>query len=86
MFSTFVMHLSQNFVIHSSTAFTISIQMYVMITVRQYVLHYICCRHSRPLLLGYVLEIGYDTITIIISDPYKIAVGKVPRKLTVYYR
>ena len=46
-------------------------------------LHYVCCRRSGPPLLGYVLEIGYDTITIITSDPYKIAVGEVPRKLTV---
>jgi len=29
--------------------------------------------------VGYVLEIGYDTITIITSDPFKIAVGGVPR-------
>lgn len=29
--------------------------------------------------VGYVLEIGYDTITIITSDPYKMAVGGVPR-------
>jgi len=29
--------------------------------------------------VGYVLEIGYDTVTIITSDPYKIAVGGVPR-------
>lgn len=28
---------------------------------------------------GYVLEIGYDTATIITSDPYKVAVGGVPR-------
>jgi hypothetical protein len=29
--------------------------------------------------VGYVLEIGYDTITIITSDPFKIAVGGIPR-------
>ena len=29
--------------------------------------------------VGYVLEIGYDTLTIITSDPFKIAVGGVPR-------
>ena len=30
-------------------------------------------------LVGYVLEIGYDTITTITCDPFKIAVGGVPR-------
>lgn len=29
--------------------------------------------------VGYVLELGYDTVTIITSDPFKIAVGGVPR-------
>ncbi len=29
--------------------------------------------------VGYVLEIGFDTVTTITSDPYKIAVGGVPR-------
>ena len=29
--------------------------------------------------VGYVLEIGFDTVTIITSDPFKIAVGGVPR-------
>lgn len=29
--------------------------------------------------VGYVLEMGYDTVTIITSDPFKIAVGGVPR-------
>src|SRR5262249_17308612 len=29
--------------------------------------------------VGYVLEIGYETVTIITSDPFKIAVGGVPR-------
>lgn len=29
--------------------------------------------------VGYVMEIGYDTVTIITSDPFKVAVGGVPR-------
>lgn len=29
--------------------------------------------------IGYVLELGYDTAKIITSDPYKIAVGGIPR-------
>jgi hypothetical protein len=29
--------------------------------------------------VGYVLDINYDTVTIITSDPFKIAVGGVPR-------
>ncbi|MCJ7446794.1 MAG: DUF87 domain-containing protein [Bacteroidales bacterium] len=29
--------------------------------------------------VGYVLDIGFDTVTIITSDPFKIAVGGVPR-------
>jgi hypothetical protein len=29
--------------------------------------------------VGYVLDIGYDSITIITSDPYKKAVGGIPR-------
>ena len=29
--------------------------------------------------VGYVLDIGYDTVTIITSDPFKVAVGGVPR-------
>ena len=29
--------------------------------------------------VGYVLEIGYDTVTMITSDPFKLAVGGVPR-------
>lgn len=29
--------------------------------------------------VGYVLEIGYETVTIITSDPFKIAVGGIPR-------
>ena len=29
--------------------------------------------------VGYALELGYDTATIITSDPYKVAVGGIPR-------
>jgi hypothetical protein len=29
--------------------------------------------------VGYVLDIGYDTVTIITSDPFKVSVGGVPR-------
>ncbi len=29
--------------------------------------------------VGYVLDINYDTVTIITSDPFKMAVGGVPR-------
>jgi len=29
--------------------------------------------------VGYALDIGYDTVTVITSDPYKVAVGGVPR-------
>ena len=29
--------------------------------------------------VGYVLDIGYDTVTLITSDPFKVAVGGVPR-------
>jgi len=29
--------------------------------------------------VGYVLEIGYDTVTIITSDPFKVIVGGIPR-------
>lgn len=29
--------------------------------------------------VGYVLDINYDTVTIITSDPYKVAVGGIPR-------
>src|SRR6266705_1677601 len=29
--------------------------------------------------VGYVLELGYDTAKIITSDPYKVAVGGIPR-------
>lgn len=39
--------------------------------------------HSRQIekmrFAGYVLDIGYDAATIITSDPYKIAVGGIPR-------
>lgn len=36
-------------------------------------------RYESMRFVGYVLEIGYDTLTIITSDPFKIAVGGVPR-------
>ncbi|NPV14396.1 ATP-binding protein [candidate division WOR-3 bacterium] len=36
-------------------------------------------RYDAMRFVGYVLEIGYDTVTIITSDPFKIAVGGVPR-------
>jgi DNA helicase HerA-like ATPase len=36
-------------------------------------------KYDEMRFVGYVLEIGYDTVTIITSDPYKIAVGGVPR-------
>ncbi|RLD13183.1 MAG: hypothetical protein DRI28_06395, partial [Caldiserica bacterium] len=36
-------------------------------------------KYEEMRFVGYVLEIGYDTITIITSDPFKIAVGGVPR-------
>jgi len=36
-------------------------------------------RYEEMRFVGYVLEIGYDTVTIITSDPFKIAVGGVPR-------
>lgn len=35
--------------------------------------------YDKMRFVGYVLEIGYDSITIITSDPFKIAVGGVPR-------
>jgi DNA helicase HerA-like ATPase len=35
--------------------------------------------YSQLRFVGYVLEIGYDTVTIITSDPFKVAVGGVPR-------
>ncbi len=36
-------------------------------------------KYSELRFVGYVLDIGYDTVTIITSDPFKIAVGGVPR-------
>lgn len=36
-------------------------------------------RYQELRFVGYVLEIGYDTITIITSDPFKVAVGGIPR-------
>ncbi len=36
-------------------------------------------KYGNMRFVGYVLEIGYDTVTIITSDPFKIAVGGVPR-------
>ena len=36
-------------------------------------------QYDRMRFVGYVLEIGYDTVTIITSDPYKEAVGGIPR-------
>ena len=36
-------------------------------------------KYSEMRFVGYVLEIGYDTVTIITSDPFKVAVGGVPR-------
>src|SRR5690606_31032972 len=34
---------------------------------------------DRMRFVGYVLDVGYDTAKIITSDPYKIAVGGIPR-------
>src|SRR3990172_6864235 len=36
-------------------------------------------RYDNMRFVGYVLEIGYGEITIITSDPFKIAVGGIPR-------
>jgi hypothetical protein len=36
-------------------------------------------QYDKMRFVGYVLEIGYDEITIITSDPFKIAVGGIPR-------
>jgi hypothetical protein len=36
-------------------------------------------RVSEMHFVGYVLELGYDTARIITSDPYKLAVGGIPR-------
>lgn len=35
--------------------------------------------YDRMRIVGYVLEIGYDTVTVITTDPFKVAVGGVPR-------
>jgi hypothetical protein len=35
--------------------------------------------YDKMRFVGYVLEISYDTVTIITSDPFKLAVGGVPR-------
>jgi len=36
-------------------------------------------RYDESRFVGYVLEIGYDEITIITSDPFKVSVGGIPR-------
>ena len=36
-------------------------------------------RYDQLRFVGYVLEIGYDTVTTITSDPFKVVVGGVPR-------
>src|SRR6266496_1800657 len=36
-------------------------------------------KYAEMRFVGYVLDIGYETITIITSDPFKIAVGGIPR-------
>jgi DNA helicase HerA-like ATPase len=36
-------------------------------------------QYDRWRFVGYAMEIGFDTVTIITSDPFKIAVGGVPR-------
>ncbi len=36
-------------------------------------------QYDQMRFVGYVLEIGYDEITIITSDPFKVAVGGIPR-------
>lgn len=36
-------------------------------------------RYDELRFVGYVLDINYDTVTIITSDPYKVAVGGIPR-------
>lgn len=35
--------------------------------------------YDKMRFVGYVLEIGFDTVTIITSDPFKISVGGIPR-------
>ena len=41
--------------------------------------NYAAKNYDKLRLVGYALEMGYDSVTIITSDPYKIAVGGVPR-------
>lgn len=36
-------------------------------------------KYEEMRFVGYILDIGYETITIITSDPFKIAVGGIPR-------
>lgn len=36
-------------------------------------------KYDKLRFVGYVLEIGYDTVTTITSDPFKVVVGGVPR-------
>lgn len=36
-------------------------------------------KYDQCRFVGYVLEIGYDTVTIITSDPFKVTVGGIPR-------
>jgi len=36
-------------------------------------------KYNELRFVGYALEIGYDTVTIITSDPFKVTVGGVPR-------
>ena len=36
-------------------------------------------RYDELRFVGYVLDIGYDEVTIITSDPFKVNVGGVPR-------
>ena len=36
-------------------------------------------RYDELRFVGYALDINYDTVTIITSDPFKMAVGGVPR-------
>ncbi len=39
-------------------------------------------KYEEMRFVGYVLDIGYEDITIITSDPFKIAVGGIPRNCT----
>lgn len=41
--------------------------------------NYVAKNYDKLRLVGYALEMGYDSVTIITSDPYKIAVGGIPR-------